>query len=197
MCIFNTPKNAINLALKECLVCCLKNILNNDGLCKTCDPNIIEKVSHAKEKTIKEVLDYNKIKYESHDEIIDKGICGKERPDFIIDANTHIICLEVDENQHKNYACECEQTRMVNISQALGMPTIFIRYNPDKYKSINQLSTLKRHETLLNWINHIMKQKLDTYCKALYLFYDEYQEDKPEWKLLVIFKFNLKSYGLR
>ena len=187
-CEIHKPDNAINLALKDCLNCCLPDILNESNLCKTCDPSIIEKVLHAKENTIKDVLNYNKINYISHDKTIDNGSCGKERPDFIIDATTHIICLEIDEHQHQNYACVCEQTRMINISQSLGMPTIFIRYNPDKYKSVNQAMNTKRHEILINWIKHLEKEPPDVYCKALYLFYDEYREDIPEFKTILEFE---------
>ena len=42
------------------------------------------------------------------------------------------ICIECDENSHKNYPQDCELIRMNNITYSLGLPTIFIRFNPDK-----------------------------------------------------------------
>lgn len=54
-------------------------------------------------------------------------------PDFLYNQPTHFIDLEVDENQHKTKPYECDRARMVEISQALGLKTIFIRYNPDPF----------------------------------------------------------------
>ena len=65
------------------------------------------------------------------------GICGNERPDFLFESplKTHFVILEIDEDQHYGRPEECECTRMVNISQSLGLPTLFLRYNPDSYKT--------------------------------------------------------------
>jgi hypothetical protein len=43
-----------------------------------------------------------------------------------------LICIECDEHQHMTY--ECDVPRMVNITQDIGLPTVFIRWNPDKYE---------------------------------------------------------------
>jgi very-short-patch-repair endonuclease len=53
---------------------------------------------------------------------------------FLYDCKTHYVVLEVDEEQHRGKTYECDQKRMWEIAQSLGMPSIFIRYNPDKYK---------------------------------------------------------------
>jgi hypothetical protein len=43
-----------------------------------------------------------------------------------------VVILEVDEEQHLGRPCECEQTRMINVSQNLAAPrTLWIRYNPE------------------------------------------------------------------
>lgn len=70
-----------------------------------------------------------------YEKMIEGGACGRERPDMVFDAGTHFVVNEVDEYQHKfsGYSCDCEQTRMVNVTQALQLPTVFIRYNPDSY----------------------------------------------------------------
>jgi hypothetical protein len=45
-----------------------------------------------------------------------------------------IIIIEVDENQHIDYDCSCENKRIMELSQDLGhRPIIFIRFNPDDY----------------------------------------------------------------
>jgi hypothetical protein len=54
--------------------------------------------------------------------------------------------LEIDEHAHSSYDKDCERIRENNISIQLGLPTIFIRYNPDK-KGVTldeKLNTLKK-----------------------------------------------------
>jgi hypothetical protein len=47
---------------------------------------------------------------------------------------SHVIIVEIDENQHTQYDCSCENKRLMEISQDLGhRPVIFIRFNPDNY----------------------------------------------------------------
>lgn len=118
------------------------------------------------------------MKYISHDQ----GTYGRERPDFVFDAVTHMIVVEIDEDQHKYYPCECEQIRMINISQSLGMPTIFIRYNPDKYQSSYRLySEKERMKALKHQIEHWSNVALpkDGFCYVTHLFYDD---DPSQWK---------------
>ena len=134
-CETHAPPDATNLAISICSNCGLPDVLTQDK-CTSCDPATITHITHEKELRVKAILDATNLKYISHDRIIDGGACEKYRPDFVFDATTHMVVLEVDENQHKSYACLCEQQRMVNISQALGMPTLFIRYNPDGFTNM-------------------------------------------------------------
>ncbi|KAI9101298.1 hypothetical protein DFS34DRAFT_648176 [Phlyctochytrium arcticum] len=46
-----------------------------------------------------------------------------------------MLVVEVDEDQHSSSACECEPTRMVNISQSFGMATVFLGWNPGEYRN--------------------------------------------------------------
>ncbi len=67
------------------------------------------------------------------DKIIDGG-CSKRRPDGMIDLVSHVIIVEVDENQHNGYDKECENRRIMELSQDLShRPIVFIRINPDGY----------------------------------------------------------------
>jgi hypothetical protein len=77
--------------------------------------------------------------------------CGdRERPDFLWDRGHLVVILEVDEEQHLGRPCECEQARMINVSQDLAAPrTLWIRYNPDAYASeFAQLAPRARLDTL-------------------------------------------------
>jgi len=45
-----------------------------------------------------------------------------------------IVIIEVDENQHIDYDCSCENKRIMELSQDLDhRPIVFIRFNPDEY----------------------------------------------------------------
>ena len=129
-------------------------------------------------------FDINNFKYISSDKIIDNGVCGKERPDFLFEANSkgHYVIVEVDEKQHSGNLEACECSRMVNISQSLGMPTIFIRYNPDEYKVNKQRkdpSHNKRMKTLDLVVRNAMKYKpenLTGFVMMKKLFFNEYNE---------------------
>jgi hypothetical protein len=60
--------------------------------------------------------------------------CSRRRPDLFLDMGSHVIIVEVDENQHTDYDCTCENKRLMEISQDVGhRPIIFIRFNPDDY----------------------------------------------------------------
>lgn len=70
--------------------------------------------------------------------ISDKRIsdgCSKRRPDLFLDLGYQIIIIEVDENQHTDYECSCENKRIMELSNDVGHKSIiFIRFNPDDYK---------------------------------------------------------------
>ena len=70
----------------------------------------------------------------NHDKRVD---CFLYRPDFSIDMGTHIIIIEVDENQHETYDSSCENKRLMSIFQSFGArPLVMIRFNPDKFDNV-------------------------------------------------------------
>jgi hypothetical protein len=70
---------------------------------------------------------------------------------------------------------------MWSIRQALGLPTTFIRFNPDSFKTSTgrpgRASDAKREETLCRWLATLLKIEPTHSCSALYLFYDEWREE--------------------
>lgn len=75
------------------------------------------------------------------------------RIDFLIDLNSHIIMLEVDENQHRfGYGgVSCDMRRMTQIQETLAIdgntiPIIFLRYNPDAFKVDGETVSLKKKD---------------------------------------------------
>jgi hypothetical protein len=188
-CQDHSPQDAINLGIATCIVCGFDDVLTY-GKCSTCDPQIIIIHRHIKEERIKDILTAEGIPF-IHDSILDSMSCGRERPDFQIDCGTHYIYVEVDENQHDSYPCECEQIRMINIVNVRGMPVRWIRYNPDVYEPIKgqqQMKKEKREEKLLEhiiWGMQHSPQEDGNFSSIMYLFYDEHDTKNQPWLKLI------------
>lgn len=163
----------INVVGKRCVSCRLFIVKRKPHLCSYCNPSTRKK---TREMTVKKLLestsDLNK---PIHDKPVG-GECGKYRPDFIYDATTHYVVVEVDEDQHDRYDHECERIRMINILGALKMRSVFIRYNPDAFKIDGKTFKVfekKRHELLLKTIRECMKPSFDSQtADVIYLYYD-------------------------
>jgi hypothetical protein len=83
------------------------------------------------------VVQHIKQEFPDLDIVTDKrvhGGCSLRRPDVFIDLGYQIVIVEIDENQHIDYDCSCENRRLMELSQDVGhRPIIFIRFNPDDY----------------------------------------------------------------
>ena len=184
-CEDHKEDNEINLVLKNCKLCGLSSIVNEKGECSYHDPTLLKKSYLLKQNRVKTLMEDNKFIIYSYDKQIDGGICNRKRPDIIIDFMTHFIVIEVDENQHCGYDNDCEKIRMLEISQSLGMPVIFIRYNPDKYKpdykeETKEIKLKDREKILIDCINKCQKNtpKENGYLRIIYLFFDNYTLDR-------------------
>jgi hypothetical protein len=201
-CESHSQVNEYNLAERTCPQCGKIDILNKDGICvNTCSlleiDNIIKKRKKRHEeiitKLIKENIDISQILFTWTDQMIDTS-CTKQRPDFVFHCGTHVVIVEVDEEQHKSYkSCgntkeeihKTEFIRMYNIGNIfIGLPIIFIRYNPDEFKDNNGkkkiISNISRHDIILKWIKNYINFDVNTdiHCKirVIYLFYDGFNE---------------------
>lgn len=151
----------------------------------------------AKQNLIQDLLHHHNLIPDSVDLPLDKGECALYRPDFVFYGQPnpyHLVILEVDEDQHSSYACDCEQQRMVNLFHAQGgMPIHFIRYNPDAYKrpgqarrQTNEMSA-KRHQVLLAYLRQALEinpLSQGVLVQVTYLFYDGYQPGEQARALL-------------
>ena len=196
-CDAHALENEYNLVERCCKKCERIDVLNMDGLCVNfCSheekDRIIKKQIKQHEEFIGKLLQTEiNIPYIYQNEIVDKN-CSKKRPDFVYHCGTHIVIIEVDEDQHKSYKCTAygdtkdgkmkgENIRMFDIAQSFdGLPVIFIRYNPDNFKNKNnrivKLPTTKRHTILIKWINKYFEMKWNNGLYVKYLFYDGYEE---------------------
>jgi hypothetical protein len=111
-----------------------------DGYCLRCFIYLFPDKPITRNYKTKEyaVIEFVKTKFSELDFIADKKIsggCSRRRPDLLLDMLYQIIIIEIDENQHQDYDCSCENKRIMELSQDLGhRPIVFIRFNPDDYK---------------------------------------------------------------
>ena len=99
-------------------------------LCSYCSP-ITNKRLKTKEMKVKKFLEkYYNITYNKNCRLNDT--CNIYYPDFLIECNSYFIVIECDEYAHNSYDYSCERIRENNITYNLGLPCVFIRYNPDK-----------------------------------------------------------------
>ena len=140
-CLKHKTLEMINVINKMCKTPLCSTIVKNkyDGYCLFCFINTFPDKPVARNYKTKEfaVVEHIKSKYPEFTWREDKKIqdgCSKRRPDLLLDLGYQIIIIEIDENQHINYDCSCENKRIMELSQDLAhRPIIFIRFNPDDY----------------------------------------------------------------
>ena len=137
----------INVKDKRCKTEWCDTLISNKkykGYCLFCFMNLFpdEKVSRNYKTKEISVRDYIKTEFPDIDWICDKQInngCSKKRPDLLLDLGYQVLIIEIDENQHNNYDCSCENKRLMELSQDLNhRPIVFIRFNPDDYLDNNK-----------------------------------------------------------
>jgi len=150
----------------------------------------------TKEKT---VTDYVLSQFPNVTWITDKRVqdgCSKRRPDMLLDLGEQVIIIEIDETQHSDYDCSCQNKRTMELSQDVGhRPIVFIRFNPDSYKgetgelvkscwSLNKQGIMYINKNLSKEWNHRLtclkaqieywiQNKTDKTIETVQLFYDQ------------------------
>jgi hypothetical protein len=122
--------------------------------------------------------------------------CSRRRPDLFLDLGYQVIIIEVDENQHIDYDCSCENKRIMELSLDVGhRPIVFIRFNPDHYLtrdsvkikscwSINSqgISVVNKNDSkewkkrllqLSEQVQYWIDNKTDKTVEIIQLYYDE------------------------
>ena len=202
-CSEHKLENMVNVVSKRCQsdFCDIFVSKKYDGYCLRCYIHLFPDKPNTRNYKTKEknVTDFITINFQNLNWIIDKKIndgCSRRRPDLLLDLGYQVIIVEIDENQHADYDCSCENKRIMELSQDVGhRPIIFIRFNPDKYikncKTIsscwntnnlgvcnvsktklkewnNRLDMLK--EQIIYWIEPI--NKTNKTIEIIQLFYD-------------------------
>jgi len=167
----------INIKHRKCVLCQDKQFSNPkyEGYCLNCFLHTFpdKPVTRNYKTKEKSVVDYIKQHFPYLDIVWDKSIkdgCSKKRPDLMIDLGYQVIFIEIDENQHQDYDCSCENKRIMELSQDVGhRPIIFIRFNPDDYKKDGKKvsSCWSRNKLDILTISKNKKEEWDTRLKNL------------------------------
>jgi len=140
-CAKHKLENMIDIKNKTCKTnLCFTQVSDKyNGYCLYCFVNLFPEKPIPRNYKTKEftVIEYIKKQFPKLDWKTDKKIqdgCSKRRPDILLDLGYQILIIEIDENQHINYDCSCENKRVMELSQDVNhRPIVFIRFNPDEY----------------------------------------------------------------
>ena len=202
-CSLHKSEGMVNVIGKTCKTYLCSTLVGEkyDGYCLRCYMHLFPDKPVSRNYKTKEftVVEFVKNKFPTLIWIADKKIsggCSRRRPDLLLDLVYQIVIIEIDENQHIEYDCSCEDKRMMELSQDLGhRPIVFIRFNPDDYKKngititscwgVNKkgISVVKKRKqdewnqrlnTLENHINYWIntKNKTNKTIEIIPLFYD-------------------------
>lgn len=131
----------INIVSPKCISewCYTRPINKYEGYCAYCYVNLYPDKPNSRNYKTKETAVACFVKERFSDITIstDKtviGGCSRRRPDIFIDLGFQLIIVEIDENQHRDYDCSCENKRLMELSTDVNHRNIiFIRFNPDDY----------------------------------------------------------------
>ena len=163
-----------------------------NGYCSHCFVNIFPEDPRALtvRKTSKELQVMTYI-FSKHDGFkndkpfyvdLEGGCCAtKRRIDLRKLINNTMLCIEIDENQHKYYIKNYEDNRYNDLFMDFSGKYIFLRYNPDKYidkfgKSKNPMFETRMEvleKSINKHINRILNEENKELIEIHHLFYDE------------------------
>jgi hypothetical protein len=200
-CSKHKQPGMVNVKDKKCLIPLCGTLGNKkyEGYCLRCFIHTFPDKPTANNYKTKEkaVTDFVVEQIPDVDWIPDKRVldgCSKRRPDLLADLGDQVVIVEVDENQHEDYDCSCENKRLMEISQDLGhRPLVMIRFNPDSYtdkegkkvkscwkvskSGICGVDSDKKWKARLNilkeTIQYWIENKTDKTVEVVHLFYDE------------------------
>ena len=202
-CVLHKSNEMVDVLSRKCISEWCATITHNnkyDGHCLFCYINLYPEKPVVRNYKTKETTIVNHVreKFPDFTWITDKrvqGGCSKRRPDLLLDLGYQVLVVEIDENQHNNYDCSCENKRLMEISQDIGhRPLIFIRFNPDGYinnKNENKKSSWRSNQlgifiinkesnkdwsnrltVLENQINYWTDNATNKTLEVIHLFYD-------------------------
>ena len=168
---------------QKCQLCPSCQLWRTNGkLCGYCLPKNKNKLyqktkEYAVVKYLKDHLpDYDFIHNQSVGSDCTKGekenSNGHLYPDIRYDCGHYHLIVEVDEHRHRGADYKCDEQRMYDIIAKLGLPCIFIRYNPDSQESNKEILLQKIKDYLELDVESDDSELWNDYgFNAEYLFY--------------------------
>lgn len=190
-CGFCKEPDMINIANKcKNKICTGSSRFNLDYYCTHCfvnlfpnDERVLQIKTKSKENTVRDFLN---MYFEGfiHDTCLWTGNCEcshRRRIDFRKLFDNTLLCIEVDENQHKNYDNTDEEIRYDDLYMIFSGKFIFIRFNPDDFKdksgNKSNLTLYDKLEMLGEEIDkQIQRIKMEDnkeLVEIIYMFYDQ------------------------
>ena len=192
-CSTHKLENMVDIKSKRCKAnFCLGTQANHKykGYCANCyqnlfptDPLTLQMNSKTKEIAVRDYINSNFEGFQ-HDKSLWTGNCDcthRRRLDHRKLIGNTLLCIETDENQHKNYDLKDEEIRYDDLFMLHGGKFVYIRFNPDKFKDKNgkslnpmlytRLPILK--EEIEKQISRIEKEENEELLEIIKLYYDE------------------------
>lgn len=165
--------------VRHCLQCHSLGFTDVLQRCSSCSDYLCTKVFLRQQRKVWHWLSSSGLPaWECYDQRVGGG---KERPDFMWEAGSHKILLEVDEGQHKDRRHETEIQRMITITQNLQRPCLWLRYNPDHFTASRPWSEEQRRAVLLHWLQQgLMGQTPRAPLVVWYLCFDGFEGEPRE-----------------
>jgi hypothetical protein len=174
-CVKHKKVNMINVLIKKCKAnFCLGTSANPKykGYCSSCyqnlfpnDPLTLQMYSKTKEIAVRDYINLNFEGFQ-HDKPLWTSNCNcthRRRIDFRKLIGNTLLCIEVDENQHKNYNEKQEEIRYDDLYMLHSGKFIFIRFNPDKFKN--------KHNKIINPMLYtrlpLLKEEIEKQVKRI------------------------------
>ncbi len=196
-CADHRLEGMIDVISKRCASCGLFQATNpqKDYMCSQCfmfnNPNH----EYSRHYKTKELTFTKQLKQDlllsGIDCVLDSKIsggCSRRRPDVFIDMLTHVLIIEIDENQHLSYDESCEYVRTIELNEDIGhRPMYIIRLNPDSYKlngksirgcftskmELNKKEFTHRYSTLLSTVLDLTATPPERLIDSIELFFTE------------------------
>ena len=195
-CSHCKTETMVNVKDKKCMA-------NNETLCDTIgnrkykgycawcfqhkfptDPLTFQIRSKSKEIAVRDFINANFDGWH-HDKCIFTGSCEctiRRRIDHRVLIGNTLLVVETDENQHKSYDKMDEEIRYDDLYMAHAGKWIYIRFNPDKYKSKNgknknpEIATrlIKLKKEIEKQIKRIENDENTEILERIYMYYDNY-----------------------
>lgn len=149
------------------------------------DPLTFQIRCKTKELAVRDFINSNFEGFQ-HDKTLEYGGCdclNRRRIDHRKLINNTLLCIETDENQHKQYNKKDEHDRYNDLLTTFTCKYIFIRFNPDSYNDKNS----KKCNPSISSRLLILKQEIDKQIKRIQ---NEENNDLLEIKYLYFDNFN-------